>query len=212
MKVRLNIMSVVLCIALFSCSHPTKKMSLQSGDLLFQGASSGKLSEAIDKVTQTHAETHFSHVGLVEQAEDGSLWVLHADIEGGCCRVSLNDFLEPDGDSLQTVCYRLKEPWRSAIEPALDKARSMLGLPYNFSYKLSDSSHYCSEFIYKAFQDAAVFKLKPMTFKDPQTGEFFPTWVDYYGRLGIPVPEGEPGCNPNGMAASDKLECLGEYN
>ena len=49
-----------------------------------------------------------------------------------------------------------------------------------------------------------------MTFKNPQTGEFLAGWVDHYKKLGIPVPEGEPGCNPNGMAASDKIEMTGE--
>jgi hypothetical protein len=87
----------------------------------------------------------------------------------------------------------------------------MLGLPYNFSYVLSDSSHYCSEFIYSAFENDRVFKLNPMTFKDPATGGYYPGWVDYYAKLGVAIPEGEPGCNPNGMAASAKLECLGVY-
>lgn len=204
-------MGVILSLALFSCSQSTNKMTLQTGDLLFQGTSSSKLSEAIDKVTQTGAETHFSHVGMVEQDDDGSVWVLHANTDGGTCRVSLADFLKPEGDSIQTVLYRLREPWQPAIEQALVKAKSMLGLPYNFSYVLSDSSHYCSEFIYKAFENDSVFNLNPMTFKDPVTGEFYPTWIDYYGKLGIAIPEGEPGCNPNGMAASEKLECLGVY-
>jgi hypothetical protein len=50
-----------------------------------------------------------------------------------------------------------------------------------------------------------------MTFKDPATGGYYPGWVDYYAKLGVAIPEGEPGCNPNGMAASAKLECLGVY-
>lgn len=204
-------MSVLLSLVLLSCSQPNSKQKLQSGDLLFQGASSGKLSEAIDKVTQTGAATHFSHVGMVEVADDGSVWVLHADVKGGTSRVTLADFLKPEGDSIQTVLYRLKAPWQKTIDAALVKARTMLGLPYNFSYELSDSSHYCSEFIYKAFESDSVFKLNPMTFKDPATGDFYPTWVDYYARLGHAIPEGEPGCNPNGMAASNKLECLGGY-
>jgi len=204
-------MSVLLSVVLLSCTGATDQDELQSGDLLFQGKTSSSLSEAIDKVTQTGAETHYSHVGMVEVADNGAVFVLHASPDGGVCRVGLNEFLKPEGDSIQTVLYRLKAPWRPAIGSALVKAHQMLGLPYNFSYVLSDSSHYCSEFVYKAFGNDCIFQLNPMTFKDPQSGEFFPTWVDYYSKLGIAIPEGEPGCNPNGMAASDKLACLGVY-
>jgi hypothetical protein len=37
--------------SLFACTQPAPKIKLQSGDLLFRGATSGQLSEAIDKVT-----------------------------------------------------------------------------------------------------------------------------------------------------------------
>ncbi len=200
---------MLLSVLCFSCASQEKPLQLQSGDLLFQGVSSTKLSEAIDKVTQTDSATHFSHVGLLEIEKDGVAFVLHADSEGGTCRLPLTDFLKPEGDSIQTVAYRLKQPWQNTIPAAIAVAKEMLGKPYNFSYVLSDSTHYCSEFIYRAFEQDSVFRLNPMTFKDPVTGDFFPTWVDYYQRQGIEIPEGELGCNPNGMAASDKLECLG---
>ena len=49
-----------------------------------------------------------------------------------------------------------------------------------------------------------------MTFKDPKTSQFLVGWADHYKKLGIPIPEGEPGCNPNGMAASEKMVMVGE--
>jgi len=70
------------------------------------------------------------------------------------------------------IAYRLKKDWQKAIPAAIQKAHSMLGKPYNFSYVLSDTAHYCSEFIYLAFAADSVFKLEPMTFKDPKTGNF----------------------------------------
>jgi len=86
----------------------------------------------------------------------------------------------------------------------------MLGKPYNFSYIMSDSAHYCSEFIFLAFVSDSIFKLEPMTFKDPKTGTFPTAWVEYYQKMGIEIPEGKPGCNPNGLAASEKREQLGK--
>lgn len=193
---------------MMACRQSSSHVELQSGDLLFRGASVGNISQAIDKVTQTAAETHFSHVGLVEVTDTGIV-VLHASPAGGTCMVSVNEFLHPEDDSVTVVAYRLRDQWQGSIQDALTKAKQMLGKPYNFSYIQTDSAHYCSEFVYLAFALDSVFEMNSMTFKDPATGVYFPTWVNYYHDLGLEIPEGLPGCNPNGMAASDKLERLG---
>lgn len=209
-KLKLAIV-LISFLGLFACIHHDGKIELHSGDLLFRGASSEHISEAIDKVTQTSAQTHFSHVGLVEVLDSG-VFVLHASPVGGTCEVSINVFLHPKGDSVTVVAYRLKDKWQRAVPAAIKKARQMLGKPYNFSYIMTDTAHYCSEFVYLAFADDSVFEMNPMTFKDSETHDFFPTWVDYYQKMGIEIPEGLPGCNPNGLAASDKLERLGQIN
>jgi hypothetical protein len=193
----------------FSCTHPGAQIKLQTGDILFREKSSENISTAIDQVTQTSGATHFSHVGLAEVTDTGIV-VLHASPEGGTCIVSLEEFLHPKGDSVSVIAYRLKNEWQKAIPAAIRKAHSMLGKPYNFSYILSDTTHYCSEFIYLAFASDSVFKLEPMTFKDPKTGTFPQTWTEYYQKMGIEIPEGKPGCNPNGLAASKKLARLGK--
>lgn len=208
-KIIIAVLFLSLLVGLFSCTRPEPKIKLQSGDILFRGATSEQISMAIDQVTQTSGETHFSHVGLVEVTDTGVL-VLHAFPEGGTCIVSLNEFLHPKGDSVRVIAYRLKKEWQKAIPAAIRKAHQMLGKPYNFSYIMSDTTHYCSEFIYLAFAADSVFSLEPMTFKDPKTRNFPPAWMEYYQKLGIEIPEGKPGCNPNGLAASGKLERLGK--
>jgi hypothetical protein len=200
---------IIILAVLFASTQPAPKIKLRSGDLLFREKSSENISEAIDKVTQTSGETHFSHVGLVEVTDTGVV-VLHAYPEGGTCIVSLNEFLHPKGDSVMVIAYRLKDEWQKAIPAAIQKAHSMLGKPYNFSYVLSDTTHYCSEFIYLSFAADSVFMLEPMTFKDPKTGDFPQAWVEYYHKMGFEIPEGKPGCNPNGLAASEKLRRLGK--
>jgi len=194
---------------LSASAQPALQIKLQTGDLLFREKSSENISEAIDRVTQTTAATHFSHVGLVEVTDTGVV-VLHAYPVGGTCMISLNEFLHPKADSVRVIASRLKEEGQKAIPAAIQKAHSMLGKPYNFSYVLSDTAHYCSEFIYLAFAADSVFKLEPMTFKDPKTGTFPAAWVEYYQKMGIEIPEGKPGCNPNGLAASERLERLGK--
>ena len=210
MSLKLRLILLFLSLTgLFACNQISPQIKLQSGDILFREKSSENISEAIDQVTQTTGATHFSHVGLVEVTDTGIV-VLHAYPEGGTCTVSLNEFLHPKGDSVTVMVYRLKEEWQKAIPAAIQKAHSMLGKPYNFSYILTDTAHYCSEFVYVAFATDSVFKLEPMTFKDPKTGTFPQTWVQYYQKMGIEIPEGKPGCNPNGLAASVKLERLGK--
>jgi hypothetical protein len=201
----------LLLAGVTSCTPADPKIHLRSGDLLFREKSSESISEAIDQVTQTSGETHFSHVGLAEVTDSGIV-VLHAYPKGGTCIVTLNEFIHPEGDSVTVTAYRLKEKWQKEIPQAIQKAHAMLGKPYNFSYIRSDSTHYCSEFIYLAFAEDSVFKLEPMTFKDPVTGKFPEAWIEYYRKMGIEIPEGLPGCNPNGLAASDKLVRLGKID
>lgn len=199
---------IILLMELIACTPRQSEIKLQTGDLLFVSEKKGQLSNAIDKATQTIQATHFSHVGIVKVSND-SVFVLHASSKKGICKVSLNNFLYSEGDSIEIVAYRLKKQWQKTIPEAIKKAEQMLGRPYNFSYILSDSAHYCSEFIYRAFISDSVFSIKPMTFKDKETGKFIPAWVKHYQKLGIEIPEGLPGCNPNGMATSKKLEQLG---
>jgi hypothetical protein len=49
-----------------------------------------------------------------------------------------------------------------------------------------------------------------MTFKNPEDQTFSSHWIEYYERLGISIPEHQPGCNPNGLASSEKLRLIGE--
>ena len=182
---------------------------LISGDLLFCTASSGTLSKAIDEVTQTEKETHFSHIGIVEVVND-AVWVLHAAPKKGVCREPIEQFLSPENEEITATVYRIKNASPQTIGIALKKAQAFLGQEYNYSYILEDPGFYCSEYIYEIFAADSVFTLNPMTFKNPQSGEFIAGWTDHYLKLGIPVPEGKPGCNPNGMAASENLERIGE--
>ncbi len=210
MQIQKSVLAIFMLAGQLSITINTgaQDFRLEPGDLLFRETVPDRLSQAIDRVTQTNGGTHFSHVGIVEATED-TIFVLHASPEGGTCRVSLSRFMHPEGNRVEVIAYRLKKPWRHAIPGALKRAKEMLGRPYNFSYILTDTAYYCSDFIYRAFAPDSVFRLDPMTFKDPSTGTFSPGWIDYFGKLGLEIPEGQPGCNPNGMAASEKLEKLG---
>ncbi|MBR8537729.1 hypothetical protein KDU71_19315 [Carboxylicivirga sediminis] len=191
-----------------SCQPAIENNHYQSGDILFRGYLNSTLSQAIDAVTQTGKEHHYTHMGLVEVDRD-TVWVLHAAPGKGVCKELLEDFCLSDSDSVVVGHYRVKGLNTESVDTALAFANKQLGQPYNYSYILEDEGFYCSEFVYEAFAFDSLFKLNPMTFIDPQTGDFHRGWIKHYNELGIAVPEGEIGCNPNGMAANQRLEFLG---
>ncbi|WP_244428691.1 YiiX/YebB-like N1pC/P60 family cysteine hydrolase [Flavobacterium sp. B17] len=179
---------------------------MKNGDLLFATAKDTGLSGAINNVTQKQKNASFDHIGILENV-GREFYVLHAAPKGGSQKQTLKDFMKDQADDGQSVIvYRLKPQYRNAIPLAIEKANSMLGKPYNFDYILNESSYYCSDFIERAFRSDHIFTLEPMTFIDPKTGKTNIFWEDFYQKKNLKVPEGEPGCNPNGLAASEKLE------
>lgn len=199
---------LILFLLIVSCNSK-EELVLKNGDLLFLDQSIGNLSEAITAVTQTDKATNYSHIALVEKT-DQEIWVLHAAPENGSERISLQDFLTyAKKDSSVVVTYRIKSDYVFNADTAVARAKKMLGKPYNYSYILTDTAYYCSDFVYFAYAKDSIFTMNPMTFKDPETSEIHPTWITHYAEMGLEVPEGLLGCNPNGMAASAKIEKIG---
>ncbi len=208
MIVRYFLILMVLVMVLPGCDN-SEKFELKTGDLLFRGKTPSVLSTAIDEVTQTEAGKHFTHVGIVEMMDD-QVFVIHAEGRSGVSREPLKDFMtDGAGDSLYVEAYRLKPEWNEGIAEAIERASGVIGEPYNYTYIIEDSGYYCSELVWYAFAPDSVFSLEGMTFKDPATGEFHPGWIEHYQKLGVNIPEGLPGCNPNGVAASKRLEFMG---
>lgn len=201
---------VLLILLVFTGCRNIFSAGLENGDLLFVTAKSTGLSGAINNVTQQQENVSFDHIGILEKSGYGT-FVLHAAPEEGSQRQELQSFLQDQKKNGQRIIvYRLKPPYRKTIPDAIGKAHSMLGKPYNFNYILDENSYYCSDFIERAFRKDHVFELKPMSFKDPQTGSTNAFWEEFYRKKNLKVPEGEPGCNPNGLAGSEKLERVRE--
>lgn len=206
---QMNRFFVLILIGFGSCQVPISFPNIENGDLLFVGNSQGNLSKAIDEVTQTDKSTNFSHIAMVEKSGK-NIWVLHAAPEKGSERIRLKKFLKTQKkDGSQIDIYRIKKEFHPDFDRAIQKAKSMLDKPYNFSYILSDTAYYCSDFVYRSFENDSIFEMNPMTFKNPGETDFNPTWVEFYKKQNLEIPEGKPGCNPNGMAASEKLERIG---
>lgn len=195
---------IVVFTLLKSCSSLNYN-SLKNGDLLFVTAQQENLSGAINRVTQTKKTENYDHIGIVEKTKT-SIFVLHAAPKGGSQKESLQSFIKNQSEgNAEIYLYRLKPEFQYSIPEAIKKANSLLGKPYNFNYILNDETLYCSDFIERIFRNNHIFELKPMTFINPKTGKPDDFWVNFYQQKNMEVPEGKLGCNPNGLAGSDKL-------
>lgn len=206
-RIFFSILVILLSQLCFAQKVETK--NLKNGDLIFVGAEQENLSGAINRVTQRDKKNSFDHIGLLEVEHD-SIFVLHASSKNGSIRQNLKDFYDSQKNNQNNlVVYRLKKENQKAIPLAIKTAKNMLGKPYNWSYILNENTYYCSDFIERAFRKSQIFTLEPMTFINPATGEIDNFWKDFYNKQGLEVPEGKLGCNPNGLAASEKLTKIG---
>jgi hypothetical protein len=202
---------VILFVFLMPAFFFAQTSKLKTGDLLFQKMNCGDLCDAIHAVTEGYQGIDFSHLGLVYIQND-SIFIIEA--AGNAVRkVTLEQFSE----NTKTTMYigRVKNKFRKLIPAVIDFSLKQIGTPYDDDYLYDNGKYYCSELIYVAFLKAyenPFFDLQPMTFKQPETNEFFPAWVTYYQNLGVEIPEGKPGCNPGGISTSNKIKIIGKLN
>jgi len=205
-------MKKLLTLLLFvSLAGFSQKLTLKSGDLLFQSMNCGPLCEAINEVTSGYQGRDFSHLGLVYLKND-SIYV----IEAAGTEVKITPFETFKTYTTEKMYVgRLKRKYRALIPEAIAFALQQIGVPYDEEYVYNNGKYYCSELLYDAFLHAnkkPFFELFPMTFKSPKSNEFFEVWAEYYKKLQMEIPEGKPGCNPGGISTSAKLKIIGTVN
>ncbi|KXX71013.1 YiiX/YebB-like N1pC/P60 family cysteine hydrolase [Flammeovirga sp. SJP92] len=203
-------LTVILLTVLFSCSSKKEKLTvatLQVGDIIFQDVDCGPFCEAINKVTSGIDGKNFSHCAIVVQEND-SLFIIEA-VGKGVVKTSFDDFFGKETGNGGTLVGRMKVQYKELAPKASKNAFKYLGKPYDEVFDIENDKYYCSELIYGTYKEAnnnqEVFKLYPMTYKDPDTNEFFPIWVDYFKELDYEIPEGEAGLNPGGVSKSEYL-------
>lgn len=204
-----HLIKILLLFFIQSCGV-LKTSEIQNGDLLFVEAETKNLSGAISRVTENNQTISFDHIAIIEKNKN-KINVLEASIKKGSNKTSYSRFLKNNIKN-KIILYRLKPEFQFAIPDAILKANEMLGKPYNKTYILNENSFYCSDFIERSFRKSKIFDLKPMTFINPKTGKTDEFWKKFYEDLGLKVPEGKLGCNPNGLSASSKIEKIKVLN
>ena len=195
-----------------------KPARLQNGDLIFVGlpldyqAENGSVDEAISSATGSQGALNLIHVAIAEVKAD-SVWIIDATIAHGVDRHPLDTFLKDftlkDGSIPALIVKRVTGVDAHA---AVQKAKSFCGRKYDLRFLPDNEDLYCSELVQKSYLTAngePVFESSPMNFKAPD-GTMPPYWEWLFGQLGMEVPQGLPGTNPQKMAESACLLDVGE--
>jgi len=186
-----------------------EKFEFCDGDLLFEAGRNGDMTNAIIDATGGEAETRFTHVAIIECCGDRQ-FVIEATSDGGVQRIPLDEFLDDaehdsKGDPLIAV-YRLHDNSRG--HAAVERAKTYIGLPYDYAFMPDNGAMYCSELVYESYLDNAgghIFASRPMTFKGAD-GEYDVFWTELFESLDMEIPEGVPGTNPQDMSNEDILD------
>lgn len=168
---------------------------LKHGMLLFQQLECGSFCEAIMRVTPAYNGKHYSHVGIVFET-DTAMFVLEA-ISRGVVLTHIDSFINRTGKD--KICVGIVP---DEFIPDKDSMLIFLNKPYDSVFSINNDAYYCSELVYMLYKNKKkqhFFNLYPMTFKQPDTKEFFPSWIDYFRSMQTPIPEGELGINPGIM-------------
>lgn len=206
-----QLLFTIALVLLASCAGRPDR--LRSGDLIFVGipvgydAESGSMDAAIAAATGTDGALNLIHVAIAEVEAD-SVWIIDATIAHGVDRHPLDTFLKDftlrDGSYPEFIIKRAKG---LDGEAAVKKARDFCGRSYDIHFLPDNEEMYCSELVQNSFLDASgrqVFDSEPMNFKAPD-GTMPPYWEWLFGRLGMEVPQGLPGTNPQRMSEAGIL-------
>lgn len=210
---RISLLFCALLLGCVGCQSATPLPPLEPGDLLFQDLDCGPMCDAVEAVTEGVNGADFTHVGMVSRVEGPDTYVLEA-VGKGVVETPLEEFLAQGGKNKtgpRVWVGRVRGLDPSVRLAAVERARKTLGRPYDEVFDLDPGRLYCSELVYHAFLDEQgrrVFDAAPMTFNAPGSTKPFPVWTQHYERLGIPIPEGEPGVNPGAMSRSARVEIL----
>jgi hypothetical protein len=188
-------MILISLVAWVNAAAPPPLPLLHTGDIVLQASQSG-MADSIRKATRSA----YSHVGLVEVARDGSLWVIEA-----ISPVSRTPFVRwrkrGAGGHLTVMRPHLSAEQLAA---AVASAKEQIGKPYDVRYSWDDEHVYCSELVVKAFERAAnVTYGERVRLDSLELGA-----VERALALRLGVPLSQEVVPPGSLAADPKLELV----
>lgn len=199
----MTLILVPLCV----CGQEAYKP--RRGDIIFQVAGGSEFSSAIADATDHGGRLRLCHVAIVDLDSAGTPWVIEASEKRGVSMTRLEDFISGSvkiGGKPGVYVKRLKAGF--PVEKGVERAKSFIGQPYDWAYLPDNGKIYCSELVYESFLDNEgrhIFHARPMNFKDRE-GRMPRFWQELFAKMGMEVPQGVAGTNPNDMFGEEVLE------
>lgn len=184
-----------ICAAVCLLSSCRTDTAPQTGDLIFFTGGSSSMDDAISSSTGDG----FVHVAIVEVDSEGTVWLIDATPQKGVIREKL---LEEKGNM---VLKRLKDS--TGVAASVQRAKALIGSPYDFTFLPDNDAYYCSELVYECFlrpDGSHIFSCQPMNFLDSE-GNLPEYWKELFEKLQMDVPQGIPGTNPEDLSHSTTL-------
>ncbi|MDE6653889.1 MAG: hypothetical protein K2K37_05830 [Muribaculaceae bacterium] len=166
------------------------------GALVFVVGGDSDFSRAITSATSVEDLPPFDHVGIID-VDSAGVSVIEASPQDGVTVTPWADFKAAAGSLMVVDMHKVVD-----TAAAVERARECIGRPYDWAYGCGTDSIYCSELVQIAYLDAEgkpIFKSRPMNFRDA-SGDIPDFWTRIFEKLGVPIPQGAPGTNPNDMA------------
>lgn len=189
-----------ICAAVCLLSSCRTDTAPQTGDLIFFTGGSSSMDDAISSSTGDG----FVHVAIVEVDSEGTAWLIDATPQKGVSREKLETkLLEEKG---KAVLMRLKDS--TGVTASVQRAKGLIGSPYDFAFLPDNDAYYCSELVYECFlrpDGSHIFSCQPMNFLDSE-GNLPAYWKELFEKLQMDVPQGLPGTNPEDLSRSTTLQ------
>ncbi len=184
---------------------------LLPGDLLFQLRAGGEAEWGISRLFAGRDGMAINHVGIYD-GDDQVIEAVMPEIRKTPMSEFINRSVRDNHGAPCILVCRLMAEYAPLVLPALEFAESLLTQPYDSNYSNDKKSWYCSELVIDAFKHANngefLFPETPMSFRDMDSGELLPYWVEHYQSVEQEIPEGKPGSHPALLSRSDKLAAV----
>lgn len=189
---------------------------LHNGDLIFVGrlacydkGGGETMDEAIASSTGKEGAVNLIHVAIAEVKKD-SVWIIDATLAHGVDRHPLDTFLKDFRFRKGEPVFIVKRPKGVDVKAAVKRAKTYCGRAYDVRFLEGNEDLYCTELVQLCYLDKEgrqIFKSEPMNWLAPD-GTMPAYWERMFGYLGMDVPQGLPGTNPQRMSESDYLQAV----
>ena len=206
---------LIALLALMAACTP-KQQDLRTGDIVFIGIPNDyslgedSMDGAIAASTGSDG-LNLIHVAIAEVAEDGT-YIIDATLKYGVDRhpidTTYKQFTLKDGSQPVYIVKRMKDA-RLAMQ-WVERAKTFCGQPYDQAFLPDNGAMYCSELVRESYlgkDGGYLFEEKPMNWKN-EKGEIPVYWTQLFALLGMDVPQGVPGTNPQDMSVSPLLKTV----